>query len=326
MKSKHHAPLTSAEISSLWTSFIGDSMSICVLSYFYEKVEDPEIKNLLKFALKLSNEHVSVIDKIYQQEGLPTPKGFSNKEDVNVNAPRLFNDTLYLYYLKNMTKAGLTTYAIILPNMSRLDIREFFSSCLASSTELYNEVTDLLLKKGLEIRAPQIPYHKEITFVEKQSFLAGWLGEQRPLTGTEIMYLHANIQTNNIGQAIALGFAQVAQDQEVKAYMKRGSDIAKKHIELFSKQLLDHNLPAPMSSHFEVLPEKIPPFSDKLMMYHTGLMSSAGMGNYGISMSLSQRRDLVTNYARLVAEVGTYADDGLSLMIKHAWLERPPHA
>ena len=46
------------------------------------------------------------------------------------------------------------------------------------------------------------------------------------------------------------------------------------------------------------------PYFDKLMMYHIGLLSSTGMGNYGVSMSLSPRRDLAIMYGELLTEVG----------------------
>lgn len=56
------------------------------------------------------------------------------------------------------------------------------------------------------------------------------------------------------------------------------------------------------------------------------MMSAAGMGNYGTALSASPRRDIAADYVRLQGEIGLYGEDGLNLQIKHAWLERPPHA
>ncbi|MBY0154274.1 DUF3231 family protein [Cytobacillus firmus] len=62
------------------------------------------------------------------------------------------------------------------------------------------------------------------------------------------------------------------------------------------------------------------------MLYQTSMMSAVGMGNYGTALSASPRRDIAADYVRLQGEIGLYGEDGLNLQIKHAWLERPPHA
>nr|WP_276519695.1 DUF3231 family protein [Bacillus infantis] len=61
-------------------------------------------------------------------------------------------------------------------------------------------------------------------------------------------------------------------------------------------------------------------------MFQVNLMSASGIGNYGTALSASPRRDIAGDYSRLLAEVGLYAEDGLQILIKHGWLERPPHA
>jgi hypothetical protein len=322
---KHNIQLTSSEVANLWTNYIGDSMSICVFKYFLAHVDDREINTILEHAIDLSRQHVKTIKDIFQEEGIPVPKGFTD-EDVNLEAERLFEDPFYLYYVKNMTKGGLATYGAILPNVFRNDVREYFMSCLSSTMELYNETTELLLSKGLEIRSPNIPYPTTVEFVEKQNFLAGWFGEKRPLSGIEITHLYANIQTNKLGEALTLGFAQVAKRKDVKDYILRGLEMAKKHIEKFSKHLKADSLPIPMPWDQSVTTSTEPPYSEKLLMYHVGLLSSAGMGNYGVSMSLSPRRDLASLYGEMIGEVGLYAEDGANINIKHKWMERPPQA
>ncbi|MFS0864030.1 DUF3231 family protein [Fredinandcohnia sp. 179-A 10B2 NHS] len=325
MKTEHNIKLTSAELVSLWSTYIADSMSICMFTYFLNKVDDLEIKPILEHALSISKQHVASITEIYTAEGLPIPHGFT-EDDVKPDAPRLFQDGMFLYYVKHMAKGGLATYGAILPNIVRKDVREFFSSSLASTTTLYNEATSLLASKGLEVRAPYIPYPTEVQFVEKQGFLAGWFGEQRPLTGSEIMHLYANIQTNKIGEAITLGFAQVAKSKEIRNYFQRGKEIAKKHMEIFAGHLSEYDLPAPMTWDHEVENITDAPFSDKLMLFHIGALTSAGIGNYGMAMSMAQRRDLATDYARLSTEIGKFAEDGLNILIDKKWLERPPQA
>jgi hypothetical protein len=48
--------------------------------------------------------------------------------------------------------------------------------------------------------------------------------------------------------------------------------------------------------------------------------------NYGAGLSVSQRRDLVIEYTRFMAEMGLFAEDGAQLLIKYGWLEQPPLA
>jgi hypothetical protein len=68
------------------------------------------------------------------------------------------------------------------------------------------------------------------------------------------------------------------------------------------------------------------PFSDKLMMYHTVVLTAIGLGNYGLAVSASPRRDLVTQYTCLASEIGLYDEDGANIMIDHGWMEQPPQS
>lgn len=67
-------------------------------------------------------------------------------------------------------------------------------------------------------------------------------------------------------------------------------------------------------------------FFNKLMMYNVAAMIAAGIGNFGMALASSPRRDLGENYASLIPEVSLYAEDGANLMIKHGWMEEPPQA
>ncbi|MGO4889933.1 DUF3231 family protein [Anaerobacillus sp. MEB173] len=325
MEIKHEIRLTSAEITSLWQNYIIDSMSICVFQHFLEHIDDPEIGEILEHAMKIAKEHVDFVDGVFNKEGIPIPKGFSDK-DVNLTAPRLFQDTFYLNYLKIMTKGALATYAAILPNIVKKEIREFYSRCLESTSELFNKSTELSLSKGIEIRPPYIPYEREVDYIQKQSFLSGWFGEQRPLTGFEVMHLYSNVQTAKMVQALMLGFGQVAKSRELTNYFIRGKEITSKHIEIFSKNLSAYDLPVPMTWDHEVTTSTTSPFSDKLLMFHISVLNTAGIGNYGVSLSLTQRRDIAAIYTRLFAEICKYAEDGANILIDKEWMERPPHA
>ncbi|MGW8788369.1 DUF3231 family protein, partial [Heyndrickxia sporothermodurans] len=139
--------LTAAEMGKLWATYMGNSMSIRVLTYYLLHTEDKDIKKVLNDALQLSESMVKEIEKIFIQEDFPIPLGFG-EQDVNLSAPRLFADEFYLYYLKYAGKAGLSLYSIAIPIVIREDVKEFFSYCLNSTKKLLFEVNNVLNMKG----------------------------------------------------------------------------------------------------------------------------------------------------------------------------------
>lgn len=324
-KNPHHIQLTSGDIAPLWGGYLSDSMVNCVLKHFLHTVEDGDVKPIIEYALGLTTEHMEFSNKLFKDEKFPIPLAFTEK-DVNLNAPRLFSDGYMLLYLRHMGIAGTITYGVALASSSRQDIRAFYYHNLKTAAELLEKSTAILQSKGILPRSPFIPYPDSVEYVHKESWLNGLLGDRRPLNAVEISNLHMNIMKNSIGQALMLGFSQVAQTKEVVAYIVRGRDISKKHVEVFSALLRDDQLPAPTTWESEISNSKESPFSDKLMLYHTLFLAAIGMGNYGASLAASMRRDLTTVYIRLTAEIGTYADDGAELTIKNDWMEKIPGA
>lgn len=325
MPTNYKIRLTAAEIANLWTSYMSDTMAICVLEYFLEKVEDAEIRPLLTYALELSQRHVQTIQEIFSHEKFPIPQGFTN-QDSDVTVPRLYSDTFFLVYLQNMSRIGLTAYSLALPIMARSDVRDYYNECIASSAELNNRVTNVMLSKGVYSRPPYVSIPQQVDFVHKQNFMTGWFGKRRPLEVMEITNLFNCLLTNIFGKALLMGFSQVSESQQVREYMYRGTNIANKHIEVLTSLLHEDNLPSPPTRDSEVLDSTVSPFSDKLMMFHSRVLSLAGIANYGTSLSTSMRHDLSAQYARLAAEFGHYGDDGMNLMINEGWLEQSPQA
>lgn len=235
-KNPDHIKLTASELSYLWTGFMADSMSVCVLEYFLVHMNDSTIKSLITNALELSQQHIEFIRSVFTKEQIQIPQGFT-EQDVNIRAKRLFSDVFYLRYIRNMTKGGLVTYGRMLQNIYRQDIRSFYSECLTDTLKLDNKATTILLEKGLAIRPSVIPYPQKLEFIHKQSFILEGLGRREGLTGTEITNLSANILTNHLGVAIATAFSQVAKSKKVRKYFLRGKDVSLKHIKVLSSYL-----------------------------------------------------------------------------------------
>ena len=322
---ENRTKLTSAEITSIWTDYMNDSMSKCILSYFLKDVEDEEIRSIVQFAYDLSSTHLKKLTHLFQEEQLPLPTGFTS-EDVNMNAPRLYTDVFMLTYINHMARAGMLAYSGLVAMSSRKDIRAYFMEGLTEISNLYDKSTDVALSKGVFVRAPYISYPTKTDYIDSKKYLSGFslFSKQRPLNVIEITYLFMNIQTNIIGNKIALSFAQGSPNENVQKWMLRGKDISQKHVTLFTKSLMDNDINPPVSSDIAVTDSTTPPFSDKLTLFLMGLLSAAGIGNYATAAAASQRSDLALNYERLSIEIARYVKDGLDIMISNEWLEQPP--
>jgi len=302
------------------------TLAICVLKYFKNKCEDKEILPVIEFALSLSERHIQKTKDLFTNEKIPIPVGFTD-EDVNVNAPRLLTDMFMLYYIQNMTVIGMAGAVVGTAVCAREDISEFFQKILMEGTELHDMARKVSLSKGTYIRPPYISNPDKVHFISKQRFLFDFFGKaKRPLTAIEITHLFINIQTNALGKAMMMAFAQVGKGEDVKRFFEEGKGIASKHMKKFSTALTDSDVPAPMSWDSHVLDSTVAPFSDKLMMFHTTGMIAVGIGNYGTAAGTCERMDLSAMYTRLSVEIAMYAEDGANILIKHAWLEEPPQA
>ncbi|SFK49352.1 Protein of unknown function [Halobacillus dabanensis] len=318
--------LTSAELGQLWTQYVNDSASICLLTYFAEKAEDSEIKPIVEHALKLSEVHIKKIISIFNEENHAIPHGFKIEEDVDLTAPRLYSDSYVLNFVQNMAKVGLTTYSGSLSVAVREDITEFYMECLRETKQLYKMTKDLLLSKGLYIRSPYFPNLEHNEFVKKQRFLWDILGEKRPLVALEVSNLYSNLQRNALGAATLIGFSQVAQDKDVKQFFLRGIKIARKHIKSFGSKLEESYLTVPMTWATEITSSTTKTFSDKIMMFYTSGLTGLSIGYYGTALAQSPRVDLGILYNKLSVEIQLYSEDGANIMIQNKWLEQPPMA
>lgn len=326
MQTEQNTKLTSAEISQLWTAYYNESLAICIFSHFLNNVEDAEIKSVLNYSFELAQTHIEKLKLIFEKETFPLPVGFKLSEDVDLRAPRLFTDTYYLNFVAQLGSLGLTAYSMAVSFAVRKDINEFFIECLRESTGLHTMTNEILLSKGLYIKSPITPIPNRVDFVKKDGFLKGFFGDVRPLSVVEITNLYANIQRNAIGAATMIGFSQVAKDPKVKNFILKGKNIAKRHIEAFSKIMKNDDLPIPMTWDADVTESTEFTFSDKLILSLTTYLIGISIANYGVGISTSPRNDLAVQYGLLATEIGQYAKEGIKILIENEWLEQPPLA
>jgi len=323
----HGAKLTSAEVANLWTQYINDSLAICFVTHALSKAQDPEVRAVLTFALELAHRHIEKIKGFFAPEGIPVPVGFSVETDVvNPNAPALFSDDFLLNYFHVMSLLGLTSYAGALSSSTREDQREHFAQCNAETTKLFDMVVDAMIRKGLYVRPPTLNATQPVDFVEKQRYLAGWFGKERPLNAVEIGSIFFNMIKIDVKVVLEMGFGQVAQSPDIRKYMERGAKLCQEQFKALGERLAEDELPVPRKWESEVTDATAPAYSDKLMLFHVVTLISASAAFYGAGLSVTQRRDVAVQYSRLIAEMGIFAEDGVNLLIEYGWLEQPPGA
>ncbi|MGG1398950.1 DUF3231 family protein [Bacillus salipaludis] len=325
IETPHNVRLTAPEIANIWSQYQNDTMAICVYKYMLEIVEDISIRPILEFSLSLAEGHITIIKDYFTKEKFPIPHGFT-EADVNLSAPRLFSDEFFLSYTYIMSVNGLAGYAAALSTNIRRDIRDYFVKCQNETMELFNKSLDLLLEKGIVSRPPYINPPEQNEFIENHLFMEGVFRGKRPVSCVELSNLYWDLKKIQLSKSVTMGFSQVAKSQEVKKYLWRGVEIYKKHIETLEQILTHDHLPKPKSEEAEVTNSTIAPFSDRLMLYHKGVLGTTSIGVYGSAVGTSQRTDLALKYALLLTEMATYMKDGLDIMIKNKWAEQPPLA
>jgi hypothetical protein len=319
----HHVRLTVPEIANLWTQFQNDTMAICVYKYMLKTVEDASIRPVLELALSLAEEHIPKIKDYFTAENFPIPHGFT-KDDVNLEAPRLFSDEFCLTYTYIMSVHGLAGYAAALTTNTRRDIRDYYVDCQNQTMELFNRSLDVLLEKGTVSRPPFMNPPASYEFVESPSFLQGLLGGERTLNCIEVSNIFWDLKKAQLDKSLCMAFAQVATLQEVKDTIWRGVEIASKHVEIMETLLSQDYLPSPRSEDAEITDSTTFTFSDRLLMYHKLVVGASQLGLYGTAIATCQRLDLGLHFSRLMVELADFLKEGFKLMVKHKWAEQIP--
>jgi hypothetical protein len=267
---------------------------------------------------------LKTIKEIFEKESFPIPKGFT-EEDVNLNAPRLFEDEYYVHYLKYAAKAGMSIYNVGIPLVYRKDVKEFFRYCMNSTMDLMDQIKEILMNKGLIIKPPLIPIPEKVDFVNKD-FLNGFLGHVRPLHALEIAHFYDNIENNVTSKALIMAFAQVAKDENIRQLFERGRDMTATNIENYIQKLHDENLPSPTFLDDLVTTTLFSPFSDKLMLFHKMDMFSMKIRAFGNSVAVNGRHDVGLLYIKSLMKIGAFVEDAAKIMIEKGWMEQPPSA
>ncbi|WP_339146126.1 MULTISPECIES: DUF3231 family protein [unclassified Sutcliffiella] len=95
---------------------------------------------------------------------------------------------------------------------------------------------------------------------------------------------------------------------------------------IFSDTLLKSDIQPPIVAWGNPTLSTESPYSEKLMMYLTNLLSSFGLTSNALGTSFSLRSDLPTKMTLIAKDIFDYAKDGGKLMVKNGWMEEPPQS
>ncbi len=317
--------LTSTEIGALWGQYVNESMVNQVNKYMLSIIEDTSIREIFADAIKISENQLQQVSTFILNDGFPLPIGFT-EADLNPNIGRLFSDVFCLDYLYLMTIHGLNGHVYSLTTSVRRDLRDFFDSCLTDGKNMYQRTVDLLLEKGHFQRDPYFFPRANPEFIDSKKYLDGFWGDKRPLSAIEIGNISLNLKKSIMAKTLGIAFSQIAGTKEIRKFLTDAVQTSNDHIQLLSKKLKDDNLPVPMSWETEITESTDSPFSDKLIMYHTGFLFLTSQSYHGLGLAGSMRSDLILDYERIILKDLTVSKNWFDLMIKNKWLEQPPIA
>jgi len=318
-------PITSSELGTLWMTYQRKKMMLILVSHLIDKSENEESKKILFDFSKETENHISEIYRIFSDEKAVPPIAF-DYNDVFKEAPPLFEDMFSIIFLRLLMKMEMGAITLNLSMAYRKDVREFYKRASIYSQDIYDLCTDFLLERGILARPPYVTMPKKVEFVEEKKYMSGLnlLGDKRALNTIEVGFLVQTLEFNILGMQLMTGFAQVAKESEIRKFFIKGKELAKKIITEFNSLLLKSDIQPPSTWAGNATNSTVPPYSDKIMMYLTNLMSMYALGYNALGASFSLRSDLPTKLMVVEKDTLSFANEGGQLMIKHKWLEEPP--
>lgn len=317
--------LTASEISNIWIHYINETMSLCVNEYMLKIIKDKEIQNIYKTAVNMGQNHIATLKNLFHQEDFPIPKGFS-ASDVNLGAPPLFTDKYCLFYILSMTMQGLQQYGLAIGLCRRKDIRNFYYQCNQDSINLYDLATDVLVSKNIYEPPPFYSTPDKAEFIHELSYVTDVFGKRRKMNTVEAGNVFFNLEKSKIMKAFILASQQVCKDKDILNFFEKFIEALNDHIGTFTNLLINEDLTTGSTFDTEVTDSAISPFSEKLIMYHTGLFIASAISYYSMAAITNMRADLTLDCEKSIArDLVVYGKFG-KLMIKKGWIEKPPFA
>ncbi len=314
-----------SEYGALWVTYHKKTMILRILEHFIETSDNKKAKQLLTGLHEKLHSKVEEIKEIIQNEGTVVPIAFTS-EDVNLDAPALFSEGFEIMFSRILKEISLGMYTLHTILSYRKDIIKLYKELSDLSQAYFAQFTNFLLEEGILQKPITVNLPKSNSFVTEKSYIKGsnLFGEKRPLTVVEFGILYHGIETNVIGMKLMDGFSQCAKDEDVKKYFLKGKGLSKEMIKETEEILLQNDIQPKIPSGGTTTNSNVAPFSDKLMMYCTYLLSNFSIGGEGFGTGFSMRKDLNLKFGIYGKDTYEYMREGVSLMISKGWMEEPP--
>jgi hypothetical protein len=317
--------LTSSELGTLWMTYQSTSATLLMHDLMKEKTIDKEAQNILTSYISESQNVKNEIVKVFNSEKAVIPIGFDER-DVMREATPLFDDIFHIMYLRQIIKLNFQHSAIFSAISYMKEVQDIFKLNYDIANKYYVMTTNYLLAKGVLARPPYVTMPKQAEFIEDKNYMSGFnvLSDKRSLNTIEVGYINEAIQSNVFGMQLMTGFAQVAKENEVKKYFIQGKELSKKIVTELSNIMMKSDIQPPSTWAGKATDSTNPPFTDKLMMYITSLISSSAMAFNVLGTTYSMRSDLQLKLGLISKDVFQFSKKGAEIMIKHKWMEEPP--
>ena len=96
------------------------------------------------------------------------PKGFTI-EDVNLDAPNLFDNGFDIMFLRIMEEVSMGMYTINMNMSYRIDVMTIYEGLYKITIKCYKLATLYLLKKGILTLPPNVSMPKTTEFIETRT-------------------------------------------------------------------------------------------------------------------------------------------------------------
>lgn len=221
--------LSSTEIATLWETYKEKTFILRFLEYLIPNTNDPKAEKIMSDLHKNLEIYVEKAKNIFQNEGSIHPQGFSSS-DVNINAPKLFDNGFDVMLLRSIKQMSMGLYTLNMGLSYRTDIVNIYKDLTAITQACYDDCTQYLLEKGILTRPPYIPMPVSTEYNTDLHYLSGFniLEKTRQMDSYELAILHHNMENNNIGMTLMYAFSQVAKEKEVKEYFHKGMELSSK--------------------------------------------------------------------------------------------------
>jgi hypothetical protein len=318
-------PVCASEVGTLWLTYEEKTLIMRMLEYFIEKSDDKEARNILGGLWQELDYYVLKMEELFEEQGMARPIGYT-KADVNLQAPKLFDNGFDVMFVRLLKEVSMGMYTINM-NMAYNDkVMQIYEGLTSITQKIYKLATLYLLKKGILTLPPKVTMPTSIEFIESKSYLSGFnpFSDKRALNDLELGFLHHSIEVNNIGMQLITGFAQCAEKKDVRDYFVKGKELAKKQIKVMEDILLQSDVPFSATSGSTVTNSTVAPFSDKLMMHCIYLLNGFGLVASSFGAFFTYRHDITMKTALLAKDIYFYGQEGVKIKIEHGWFEEPP--